>query len=154
MRQSQVGSRPPLHFVLAGVLAFVPWVSISVLPGGCASDDGSESKPVAADGGMGSDAGGLTFCPENGAARVHYVSPDPSVCKMKKLDCTLDQYGFDNQCGCGCIDKGAVLCPVVFREGVTYISLDPSKCPTSPVCDFGRYPFSNECGCGCTTPGE
>lgn len=93
------------------------------------------------------------FCPDPTAPRVHYQSQDYSKCAGKTLDCTTEQNGFSNACGCGCIDKGEGGCPPVFRGGVTYVSLDPAMCSSVPTCDLGQYGFSNSCGCGCTTPG-
>jgi hypothetical protein len=77
------------------------------------------------------------------------------VCRAAELRCSEDQNGFDNACGCGCIDKGDPLCPVVINPDITWWSRDPARCPDSglPACPLNELPFSNSCGCGCKKPG-
>jgi hypothetical protein len=107
---------------------------------------GSDDEPDMA------DAGGQfeqSYCPPADHPRVHYVSADLAECQTVVLDCTLDQTGFDNTCGCGCIDKGDAICPEVFDPAVTWVSIDPAECDGPPQCALGDTPFSNSCGCGC-----
>ncbi len=114
-------------------------------------DDGSGGSAGSggAAGGTGG-VGGNTFCPDPDHARVHYVSADPSECAGIDLICDAEQYGFDNACGCGCIDKGDPLCPTPVDPAIKWISMDPATCPSvSPSCALGETPFNNSCGCGC-----
>jgi len=122
--------------------------------GGCADDGGAHSTPGAPD--AGSDVDTDDLCPDPDDPRVHYLSTDPNQCFGVKLECTTEQNGFQNGCGCGCIDKdeGDPLCPPVNDPSVDWVSHDPADCdPTPPSCDLGQFGFSNSCGCGCMTPG-
>src|SRR5262249_22490360 len=116
-------------------LAFAIGASCCILAMGC---DGDDSQPTAAgttnDGGTtGGADGGPLFCPDPNDPRVHYQHADPNACAGVVLMCaTPTQYGFDNACGCGCIDKGDPMCPSPDNPNVTWISHDPSHCPPDP----------------------
>src|SRR5262245_52601067 len=90
------------------------------------------------------------YCPPPDHPRVHYLSMEHSACSEMVIRCSVDQNGFDNPCGCGCIDKGDAICPGVFDEAITWISIDPADCDSPPDCRLGDTPFDNSCGCGCT----
>lgn len=126
----------------------------------CVACSGADSDPTA-----GRDAGadaadedadaGPTYCPDPTNPSVHYVDVDPSHCIGVMLQCTTDQNGFQNACGCGCLDKGGSTCPDPDAPGVTWTSMDPTKCaPEPPSCPPGQYGFTGACGCGCFLPGE
>ncbi len=128
--------------------------ALALLP--CAACKDDEPKPPAATT-PSRDAGTdpLQGCPSAANERVHYRDHDPNACGAITLDCTTDQNGFDNACGCGCIDKGDPLCPPVDDPAITWVSSDPAKCEaTPPNCPMGETPFSTSCGCGCTKPGS
>ena len=112
----------------------------------------------AGEGGVGGAGGGAIephdFCPRADEPRVHYLSEDPNACLGVSLECDEGQTGFQNSCGCGCIDKGPALCPAPFDPAITWHGTDPARCPAEPPdCPLGEHGFSNECGCGCTAPG-
>jgi hypothetical protein len=66
------------------------------------------------------------------------------------LQCSMDQNGFQNTCGCGCIDKGDPICPAIDDPTITWKSHDPAQCmPGTPQCPLGEIGFNNTCGCGC-----
>jgi hypothetical protein len=70
------------------------------------------------------------------------------------LDCTFEQNGFDNACGCGCIDKGDASCPALDDGNIVWVSRNPAECaPEPPACGLNEIGFSNACGCGCKQPG-
>jgi hypothetical protein len=120
----------------------------------CKADD---PAPAPADASVSPDGGTdpLQGCPSADDARVHYRDHDPNACADLTLDCTTDQNGFDNACGCGCIDTGDPLCPPVDDPRITWVSRDPAKCEaTPPLCPMGETPFTGACGCGCTKPGS
>ena len=134
-------------------LLFWPLGLLLALTSACGND--SDSKPGSGGGGgFGGDASDL--CPDPKDPRVHYVSADPNECIGVTLDCTRDQNGFQNQCGCGCIDKGDPQCPAPTDPGITWVSHDPAQCPEagSPSCPSGEISFNNTCGCGCIAPGS
>ena len=118
---------------------------------------GGEDSPAITDAGDDMDAGDAAgfiaspYCPPADHPRVHYLSTDLAECGGLGLQCTIDQNGFDNTCGCGCIDKGDAICPDVFDPAITWVSIDPADCDGPPDCPLGDTPFSNSCGCGCTT---
>ena len=118
---------------------------------GCADDPApSQQRP----GDAGAEAAAGDLCPDPANERVHYRDEDPNACRSIVLDCTTEQNGFDNACGCGCIDKGSPLCPPVEDPAITFISRDPAACGAKlPVCPTGDRPFNTTCGCGCTRPG-
>src|SRR5690242_20548208 len=93
-------------------------VALLALGWGCSSDtdDGTKSET---DSGTGGAAGGGSICPDPNDPRVHYESADPNECQGVTLDCTTDQNGFQNQCGCGCIDKGDPMCPAPTDPEIT-----------------------------------
>ena len=122
------------------------------LVAGCSDDHGSNTTPADPD--AGTEAGTDDLCPDPDDPRVHYRSENPNDCIGITVECTADQNGFRNACGCGCIDKGDPLCPPVTDPSVEWVSMDPSECaPEPPECELGQFGFSNECGCGCMTPG-
>jgi hypothetical protein len=134
--------------------SFTKWfgalVLVAVASVGCDSDP-PHSAPEAKD--AGAEAGD-DFCPDPQNSRVHYRDKDVNVCHGITLDCTTDQNGFNNRCGCGCIDKGSLLCPPVNDPAITFISRDPAQCGDKlPYCPRGETPFNDTCGCGCTKPG-
>lgn len=119
---------------------------------GCSSTNNSppaaQTPPDA-----GSDSG-VSLCPDPKNPRVHYVSSDPAACRTTPLDCSTAQNGFDNACGCGCIDKGSPLCPPVDDPAITWVSRDPAQCGSAlPDCPLGETAFNSTCGCGCVRPG-
>ncbi|AKV02704.1 hypothetical protein AKJ09_09367 [Labilithrix luteola] len=120
---------------------------------GLAACSNSDSKSTSEGADAGPDASEL--CPNVDSDRVHYQDHDPNRCSDIVLDCTVDQNGFDNACGCGCIDKGDDLCPSFDDPAITWISRDPAQCPADPPqnCPKGQNPFSTSCGCGCVLPG-
>lgn len=125
---------------------------LAALPA-CKGDDPAPPPATPASRDAGTDA--LELCPSAEDERVHYRDHDPNACDSLTLDCTTDQNGFDNACGCGCIDKGDPLCPPVDDPAITWVSRDPAKCSAEPpICPSGETPFSTSCGCGCTKPGS
>jgi len=53
-----------------------------------------------------SKSGGPESCPDPSDPRVHYVEgtrEDPARCQTIRFVCE-SQDGFNNECGCGCID--------------------------------------------------
>lgn len=91
-----------------------------------------------------------SFCPDPDDPRVHYQSQDPNACIGGTLDCTSEQNGFQNACGCGCIDKGDPLCPTPTDPNILWIGYDAATCGEGPPsCALGDTPFNNSCGCGC-----
>lgn len=127
---------------------------LAALAAAC-DDESSPVDPVDAgpsDGGGGEGGGGTPFCLDPGLPCVHYESEDVNACGTIVLGCTIDQNGFQNQCGCGCIDKGdpRCNCPILDDPAILWISMDPSQCdPTPPDCAPDDVGFSNSCGCGC-----
>ena len=98
----------------------------------------------------GGGGGGPTGCLDPNDPAVHYQSDDPEVCKQIVLMCDDRQFGFDNACGCGCIDKGELTCPAPTNPDIKWISHDPADCSAEPPsCPLGYVGFSNGCGCGC-----
>jgi hypothetical protein len=91
------------------------------------------------------------LCPPADHPRVHYASEDPNDCAGIIPECTEEQTGFQNACGCGCIDKGDGICPDVFDPKITWVSHDPDECDGPPPCPLGDTAFHNTCGCGCIT---
>lgn len=128
-------------------------LALLLVPCAACSDESPAPPPATTSRDAGADA--LEFCPSAEDKRVHYRDHDPNACANLTLDCTTDQNGFDNACGCGCIDKGDPLCPPVDDPAITWVSRDPSKCKTEPpICPSGETAFSTSCGCGCTKPGS
>ena len=127
-------------------------VSLSLLFASACGDDSNSGTGGKGD--AGSDASDL--CPDPKDPRVHYQSADPNECIGVVLQCTRDQNGCQNSCGCGCIDKGDPMCPDPTDPAIHWISHDPSGCVEAgtPKCESGDIPFNNTCGCGCTTPGS
>jgi hypothetical protein len=118
---------------------------------GC--DDDPAPPPPKASADAGPDAPS-ELCPPADDPRVHYSANDPNACGAIELACTEGQNGFDNACGCGCIDKGDPVCPPVDDPAITWISRDPAQCSKDPpLCPSGQNPFSSTCGCGCSQPG-
>jgi hypothetical protein len=114
---------------------------------GCADDPRANPSPDQGSGGGGGDA---TSCFDPDDPAIHYVSEDHATCRSLELDCEADQFGFDNACGCGCVDKGELSCPHPDDPLITYVSRDPDACaPENPECPLGELPFNNSCGCGC-----
>jgi hypothetical protein len=113
---------------------------------GSAGEPGSDGD----DGGDPSSGTVLTGCPRPEDPWVHYISQEPAACDSEAIVCTVDeQYGFNNACGCGCLDKGEAHCPQVDESNVRFYSHDPANCAEPPVCLLGETPFNNDCGCGC-----
>ena len=128
-----------------------PIVLILVLLSACGGA-GAEPAPVDPPDAMNEQpAPDALYCPPREHPRVHYLSQEHNACVGMVLRCSIDQYGFDNQCGCGCIDKGDAICPMVFDDAIAWISIDPAECDGLPNCPLGDTPFDNSCGCGCTT---
>jgi hypothetical protein len=121
------------------------------LSAACGEPEQRGTSPPPADAGVETGLPQDSLCPDPEHPRVHYVNADPNVCRGVTLTCTDEQNGFDNPCGCGCIDKGAALCPVIRDPAVTWVSRDPAECAGPPPCPAGDTPFSNTCGCGCIT---
>lgn len=120
-----------------------------------AACDGAGTADAGDDGSGGGGGSSVGLCPDPANPRVHYESADPNACMDVELPCTTDQNGFDNACGCGCIDKGDPICPNVDDPDVSWISQDPAECPAeAPKCDGGRVGFSSSCGCGCLLSGS
>ena len=133
-----------LHSTTILALTSAPFIS------GCSNDDPAPAPATPQDAGI--EASDL--CPDPSNSRVHYRDKDPNICRGITLDCTTEQNGFNNRCGCGCIDKGSPLCPPVEDPAITFISRDPAVCGDQlPNCPSGDTPFNTTCGCGCTRPG-
>lgn len=93
------------------------------------------------------------FCPDPTNPAVHYSSDDPGACDSVTLECSVEQNGFDNACGCGCIDKGDASCPTIDDGNIVWVSRNPAECsPEPPRCGLNEIGFSNSCGCGCKLP--
>ncbi len=143
-----VTERTPVNRALL-LVTFLTTASIAMAVVGCSGgSDPPAAKPVA-DAGL--EAGDL--CPSAEDKRVHYVDHDPNVCDGVQLECTAEQNGFDNACGCGCIDKGDPLCPPVDDPSITWVSRDPAQCTQKPFCPKDENAFTSSCGCGCARPG-
>lgn len=125
-------------------------IGLAFLLVGCSGFE-TESDGVDRDAGSGTDdAGQVDFCPDPENPRVHYEERNPAECAKLALDCDDSQNGFDNACGCGCIDKGDPLCPPIEDDSITWLSRDPDACPeVAPACPLGSIGFTNSCGCGC-----
>jgi hypothetical protein len=109
------------------------------LPGDAGSQDAAEDRQE--------------FCPDPNDPAVHYSSDDPNACDSVTLDCTVEQNGFDNACGCGCIDKGDASCPTIDDGNIVWSSRNPAECSSEPPrCGLNEIGFSNSCGCGCKLP--
>lgn len=122
-------------------------LSIALLAG-CDSDDAPPPDDVPSQGGGGGAGPSHCFNPNDPA--VHYQSQDRQYCDQIVLMCEEGQFGFDNACGCGCIDKGALSCDAPTDPAIHWISHDPTQCtPEPPTCPLGQVGFSNGCGCGC-----
>ena len=105
-------------------------VFAAVLVAGCDSDEpsGHAGAGQGGSGGAGGGAGGDTFCPDPEDPAVHYVSEDPNDCQSIVLDCTTEQNGFQNSCGCGCIDKeDGPGCPTPDDPTITWISMNAAR---------------------------
>jgi hypothetical protein len=131
--------------------AFWGVIIASLLLVACGGDDGSNDEGQAPDAGAaGAPYEPDDFCPDPDNPRVHYLDQDASACQDVELQCSAEQYGFQNSCGCGCIDKGDPLCPEVTDPAITWHSQDPAECGAeAPECPLGEVGFSNTCGCGC-----
>lgn len=128
-------------------LAVVVGVALAGSLAACA-DEQPVADPAGAGGGGAGGSIGSCLDPEDPA--VHYQSDDHDTCREIVLTCEADQFGFDNACGCGCIDKGALMCPRPDDPEISWISQDPFTCdPEPPDCPLGQLGFSNSCGCGC-----
>lgn len=114
------------------------------------SEPRSPTAPPEEDAGS---SGPTDLCPNPDDPRVHYRDRDPSACARVTLECTTEQNGFHNKCGCGCIDKGDPLCPPVDDPSIEWVSHDPAQCQGIPLCRPDQHPFNSSCGCGCATPG-
>ena len=131
------------------------WLSVAVsaalLSSGCDDEAPGRTSSTGGVGGSGGEGGGGELCPDPADPRVHYVSEDVNECGTVTLECTEDQNGFQNQCGCGCIDKGDPLCPLSPDDPeIIWISMDPAECGSEPPeCGPDETPFNNSCGCGC-----
>jgi hypothetical protein len=136
--------------MLGGMVAFACGQSGGSSPPHGQDAGGGDASAAGADADTGAGPG---LCPDPTNPGVHYRDMDPTKCMGVVLDCTTNQNGFQNACGCGCIDKGTRLCPVVDDPAITWISHDASMCPSSPMCPLGQTPFSTMCGCGCVQPG-
>jgi hypothetical protein len=118
-------------------------------------DEGGEPEGGEAGGASGGEIASHDFCPSPDEPRVHYQSQDPNACLGVLLACDEGQNGFQNRCGCGCIDKGPALCPAPFDPAIFWHSTDPARCtPDPPACPLGQHGFSGVCGCGCMIPGS
>jgi hypothetical protein len=117
-----------------------------IVAAGCGDDDVSGQEDAGADA-----APQETLCPPADHPRVHYLGMDASECVDVELDCTSEQTGFNNACGCGCVDKGDAICPDLFDPAIMWVSHDPAECDGPPPCQLGDTPFDNSCGCGCIT---
>jgi hypothetical protein len=116
--------------------------------GGDGADAGADAAGVEDDGGDGGEP--LSGCPDPANMRVHYKSMNPAECPPEQLVCTMTQNGFNNACGCGCIDKGPIECDLPPDPRIHYVSQDPAKCTgVTPKCTFSQMSFNNSCGCGC-----
>jgi len=118
----------------------------------CAGRDAEVGQGASHDGGTGNERSEeVDHCPDPEHPRVHYRERDSSLCVEVQLDCTEEQNGFNNACGCGCIDKeGDPLCPLTDDSHITWLSRDPDECSDiPPACPLGQLGFSNSCGCGC-----
>jgi hypothetical protein len=129
-------------------------VGLAVGLAACADDE--DSPPGPEPGGAGGEGGsGPVHCLDPGDPAVHYESDDPNTCRTIVLGCEEGQFGFDNACGCGCVDKGALMCPAPDDPAITWVSEDPFACaPEPPDCPLGELGFSNSCGCGCIQSGS
>jgi hypothetical protein len=118
---------------------------LSLLLAACADDLG----PGSTDAATGGSEHGL--CPPADHPRIQYISEDPSDCADVTPECAEEQAGFNNACGCGCMEKGDAVCPDFFDPKITWVSHDPDECDGPPACPLGDTPFHNTCGCGCIT---
>jgi hypothetical protein len=139
------------------VLAAAVNVAAAVVLGGCGDDGGNgahtDRDAGTQDSGTDSPLDGPRFCPDPNDPSVHYLEVDPNRCQPDELSCTVDQFGFHNVCGCGCIDHGDPSCPDPQNPDVRYLSRDPAECSGTPACQLNELSFSNTCGCGCLLQG-
>jgi hypothetical protein len=130
-------------------LGLVEALVVVAMASGCAKDDVSFDEPEVGIEGQG-DPGGASYCLDAKDPAVHYESDDPVQCKGVALRCAEGQYGFDNACGCGCIDKAALSCPATLDDThIRWVSRRAEDCAGAPACELGELAFSNSCGCGC-----
>lgn len=131
--------------------SFLLGLTVTIGLAGCGADDGSTDGTDGASERPRVDAGDhIDFCPDPENPRVHYRESDSRKCENITLDCTTEQNGFHNTCGCGCIDKGDPICPKLDESSITWLDKDPVNCPElPPECPLGQIGFSNSCGCGC-----
>jgi hypothetical protein len=128
---------------------------LAALLAACGDGSGGSGPGVAdsggPDGGEDDGAAMIIGCPDPADDTVHYQSMDPTQCPPEQLMCApMTQFGFNDACGCGCIDKGPLNCMLDPDPHVHLLSGDPAKCQSlMPKCNFNQMPFSNSCGCGC-----
>ena len=122
---------------------------LTALSVGCEEDGGTAPPEPVGDAGA-EGAVEETLCPDAENAAVHFVSDNPNECSAIDLVCAEGQHGFNNSCGCGCIDEGGTGCPTPGDPAITWISQDPAECDAvPPECPLDDVGFSNSCGCGC-----
>jgi len=129
---------------------FLPVVVLALMLPACGGDDFVVAD-APRNGGPDPQDEGPGHCPDPSHPRVHYREHDATLCLQIELDCSEEQNGFQNSCGCGCIDKeGAALCPIEDDSNVTWLSRNPEECSDiPPACPLGQIGFTNSCGCGC-----
>lgn len=130
-------------------LGWICGLVLVALTAGCAKDEVTFEEPL-----VGTEAEEPTEasnCLDPNDPAVFYESDDPLACQGIALRCGEGQYGFDNACGCGCVDKGELSCPTAADEShIRWVSRSAKSCGTEPPsCALGELPFSNSCGCGC-----
>jgi hypothetical protein len=129
-------------------LGFVLGLGAVILLVGCAREESPLPPDVIPEVEKGAD--GVSYCLDPNDPAVHYQSDNASECAGLVLRCAEGQFGFDNSCGCGCIDKGELSCPAVEGAHIRWVSRDSADCgDLAPTCELGELAFSNSCGCGC-----
>src|SRR5262245_8036623 len=84
-------------------------------------DAEEETAPVDPGSTGGAGGGGPSYCFDPSDPAVHYQSEDRAVCDAMVLECQAGQFGFDNACGCGCVDKDALQCPDPTDPEITWV---------------------------------
>lgn len=130
-------------------LGWVVALVVGAFASGCANDEVHFDAPEA--GVEAAEPTAVSYCLDPKDPAVHYESDDPVTCQGVALHCRQGQYGFDNACGCGCVDKGELSCPAIGDERhIRWVGRSAETCGAElPSCQLGELPFKNGCGCGC-----
>src|SRR5262245_7889440 len=113
-------TRPP-----TASLPLARGLALALAAAACSGDPAMVSEPDP-------DIPQREFCPDPESPYVHYLSDDANECRGVILECTVDQNGFQNACGCGCLDKGHATCPAPSDPEIIWLGRDPETCAELP----------------------